>query len=91
MMDFDTLPKGMKIPEPEPIDIEGTSRVAQSKNYNMHQWDEILPLDKIMNIANRILRKNGKMVLFANRPFTTELINSQIPNLPHNYNMNWVS
>ena len=67
----------------------GTSRVAQSKNYNMHQWDEILPLDKIMNIANRILRKNGKMVLFANQPFTTELINSQIPNLPHNYNMYW--
>lgn len=24
MMGFDTLPKGMKIPEPEPIDIEGT-------------------------------------------------------------------
>jgi len=67
----------------------GTSRVAQSKNYNMHQWDEILPLDKIMNITNRILRKNGKMVLFANQPFTTELINAQIPNLPHNYNMYW--
>lgn len=67
----------------------GTSRVAQSKNYNMHQWDETLPLDKIMNIANRILRKNGKMVLFANQPFTTELINTQIPNLPHNYNMYW--
>lgn len=24
MMDFDTLPKGMRIPEPEPIGIEGT-------------------------------------------------------------------
>ena len=24
MMDFAKLPKGMKIPEPEPIDIEGT-------------------------------------------------------------------
>jgi len=67
----------------------GTSRVAQSKNYNMHKWDETLPLDKIMNIANRILRKNGKMVLFANQPFTTELINAQIPNMPHNYNMYW--
>ena len=67
----------------------GTSRVAQSKNYNMHKWDEVLPIDKIMNIANRILRKNGKMILFANQPFTTELINHQIPNLPHNYNMYW--
>ena len=42
-----------------------------------------------MKIANRILRKNGKMVLFANQPFTTELINGQIANLPHNYNMYW--
>jgi site-specific DNA-methyltransferase (adenine-specific) len=67
----------------------GTSRVAQSKNYNMHQWDETLPIDKIMQIANRILRKNGKMVLTANQPFTTQLINAQIPNLPHCYNMYW--
>jgi site-specific DNA-methyltransferase (adenine-specific) len=29
------------------------------------------------------------MILFANQPFTTELINGQIPNLPHNYNMYW--
>ena len=67
----------------------GTSRVAQSKNYNMHQWDETLPLDKIMSIANRILRKNGKMILFAQQPFTTELISKQIPNLPFNYSMIW--
>jgi len=67
----------------------GTSRVAQIKNYNMHQWDETLPLDKIMQIANRILRKNGKMILTANQPFTTQLINAQIPNLPYCYNMYW--
>ena len=67
----------------------GTSMVAQSKSYNMHQWDEIIPVENIMQIANRILRKNGKMVLTANQPFTTELISKQIPNLPHCYNMYW--
>ncbi len=52
-------------------------------------WDDIIPIDKIMQIANRVLRKCGKMVLFAQQPFTTELIYKAIPNLPHNYNMVW--
>lgn len=53
------------------------------------QWDKIIDTDKIMQIANRILRKNGKMLLFAQQPFTTELINKQIANLPHSYNLIW--
>ena len=53
------------------------------------QWDKVIDTDKIMRIANRILRKNGKMLLFAQQPFTTELINKQIANLPHSYNMIW--
>lgn len=59
------------------------------KNHDGHLWDNVIDTDKIMNIANRILRKNGKMVLFAQQPFTTELINKAIPNLPHSYNMIW--
>ena len=53
------------------------------------QWDKVIDTDKIMRIANRILRKNGKMLLFAQQPFTTELINKQIANLPHSYNLIW--
>lgn len=64
-------------------DIEKYKRLSNS------DWDNVIPIYKIMEIANRILRKNGKMVLFANQPFTTELINGQIANLPHNYNMYW--
>jgi site-specific DNA-methyltransferase (adenine-specific) len=52
-------------------------------------WDIVIDTDKIMKIANRILRKNGKMILFAQQPFTTELINKAIPNLPFNYSMIW--
>ena len=64
-------------------DIEKYKRLSNS------EWDNVIPVDKVMQIANRILRKNGKMILFANQPFTTELINGQIANLPHNYNMYW--
>ena len=64
-------------------DIEKYKRLSNS------EWDNVIPVNEIMKIANRILRKNGKMVLFANQPFTTELINGQIANLPHNYNLFW--
>jgi len=52
-------------------------------------WDSVIDTDKIMQIANRILRKNGKMILTAQHPFTNELINKALPNLPFNYSMIW--
>lgn len=60
-----------------------------SKDNGGMKWDNILPTDEVMDIANRILRKNGKMLLFAQQPFTTDLINAQIPNIPHSYNLIW--
>jgi site-specific DNA-methyltransferase (adenine-specific) len=59
------------------------------KHLSNSNWDNVIDTDKIMQIANRILRKNGKMILTANQPFTTELISKAIPNLPHSYNMYW--
>tara|TARA_R110001599_G_scaffold299983_1_gene505051 strand:- start:40 stop:1014 length:975 start_codon:yes stop_codon:yes gene_type:complete len=59
------------------------------KNHDGHLWDNVIDTTKIYEIANRILRKNGKMVLFAQQPFTTELITKAIPNIPHSYNMIW--
>ncbi len=44
---------------------------------------------KVYEIANRILRKNGKMVLFSQEPYTTQLINEAVPNVPFNYRAIW--
>jgi len=63
--------------------------IKKSKRLSNSDWDNVIDTDKIMQIANRILRKNGKMVLTANQPFTTELISKAMPNLPHCYNMYW--
>ena len=60
-----------------------------SKTKLDHNWDNKICTKSIMEIANRILRKNGKMILFAQQPFTTELINNALPNLPHSYNIIW--
>ena len=59
------------------------------KNHDGHLWDNVIDTDKIMQIANRILRKNGKMVMFAQDPFSTELKTKAIPNIPYNYSMIW--
>jgi len=62
---------------------------AGSKTEQDHNWDERLPTKKVFEIANRILRKNGKMILTAQDPFSTELKNNALPNLPYNYSCIW--
>lgn len=57
--------------------------------YKNTSWDVVIDTDKIMDIANRILRKNGKMVLFCQEPFTSELKNKAIPNIPFNQRLIW--
>ena len=71
--------------------MEGQSKTGIYHNgEEKHEWDSIIDTDKIMQLANRILRKNGKMILFAQEPFTRELINKAIPNLPFNYRAIWL-
>ena len=53
------------------------------------EWDEAIEPKKIFEIANRILRKNGKMILFSQEPYSNRLINESIPNIPLNYRMIW--
>lgn len=52
-------------------------------------WDSVIEIDAVYKIADRVLRKNGKMVLFAQQPFTTTLISSQSASLPFLYSMVW--
>ena len=71
--------KSIEYPNKNRVDYDTTAK-----------WDTTIDTNKIYEIANRILRKNGKMILFAQQPFTTELINKQIPNLPLNYVCIWL-
>ena len=70
----------------------GTVKGIKNVNHGMSgkcDWDVVIDTNKIMEIANRILRKNGKMILFAQQPFTNELINKANKNLPFSYSMIW--
>ena len=52
-------------------------------------WDTALnPMDIFIK-TNKLLKKNGKLILFSQEPYTTKLVNSVLPNLPFKYRMVW--
>lgn len=53
------------------------------------KWDKSIEPIKIFEIANRILRKNGKMILFSQEPYTSRMTIDAIPNVPFSYRMMW--
>ena len=57
--------------------------------FNGIDWDFAIDPKEVYAIANRILRKNGKMVLFSQEPYTTRLIAGAIPNVPFSYRAIW--
>lgn len=70
----------------------GTVKDIKNVNHGMSgkcEWDKVIDTNEIYKVANRILRKNGKMVLTAQQPFTNELINKAHNNVPFNYSMIW--
>ena len=57
--------------------------------YKNTSWDVVIETEKVYKLANRILRKNGKMVLFCQEPFTSELKNKALPNISFNQRLIW--
>lgn len=67
----------------------GNMNTDGGRKLGIHGWDLAIEPKKVFEIANRILRKNGKMVLFSQEPYTTKLITEAIPNTPFNYRATW--
>lgn len=67
----------------------GNMNTDGGRKLGINGWDLAIEPKKIYDIANRILRKNGKMVLFSQNPYTTKLINDAIPNVPFSYSAIW--
>src|SRR5699024_5064035 len=53
------------------------------------RWDITIAPEDIHGLANRILRKNGRMILFSQEPYTTQLINGANSNVPFSYRAIW--
>jgi hypothetical protein len=69
--------------------INNPERPKSWGNKEYLKWDDSIEPKRIYEIANRILRKNGKMVLFSQEPYTSKMITEAIPNIPFNYRMIW--
>ena len=67
----------------------GNMNTDGGRKLGINGWDFVIEPKKVYEIANRILRKNGKMILFSQEPYTTQLINGAIPNVPFNYRAIW--
>jgi len=67
----------------------GNMNTDGGRKLGINGWDLAIEPKKVYDIANRILRKNGKMILFSQEPYTTKLITESIPNIPFNYRATW--
>jgi site-specific DNA-methyltransferase (adenine-specific) len=67
----------------------GNMNTDGGRKLGINGWDLAIDPKSIYEIANRILRKNGKMILFSQEPYTTRLINEAIPSMPFNYRATW--
>jgi DNA modification methylase len=72
------------------IDDESVSLILCDLPYGTTacRWDSIIPFDKMWEQYNRIIKKNGAIVLFSAQPFTTKLINSNLKN--YRYSWYWI-
>jgi site-specific DNA-methyltransferase (adenine-specific) len=67
----------------------GNMNTDGGRKLGINGWDLAIEPKKVFEIANRILRKNGKIILFSQEPYTTKLITEEIPNIPFGYRATW--
>lgn len=65
------------------------SRASKDCGYRACDWDDVIPTDKMFAELSRLLRPNGKAILFAQDPYTSTLVKSAIPSLPFLYRAVW--
>ena len=85
------IPSGsvdMVLTDPPYGTIKGLSSGSWAKVKT--DWDVKLDTQAMLNECNRILRHNGALVLFAQDPYTSELITQAHGNLPFSYRYTWL-
>lgn len=67
----------------------GTMDTDGGRKIGIHGWDKCIPPIPMFTELSRLLRPNGKMVLFSQEPYTSDLITSALPSLPFCYRAIW--
>lgn len=67
----------------------GKSKACKDRKYRKCEWDDIIPTNEMFLELARVLRQNGKAVLFSQEPNTSRIISQAIPSLPFAYRAIW--
>ena len=68
----------------------GNSDIAKENGYRDYGWDEIIDTEKMFQEISRVLRPNGKAVLFSQEPYTSHLITNVPPSMLFCYRGIWL-
>ena len=68
----------------------GTMNTDGGRRMKINGWDSIIPTENMFNELLRILRPNGKAILFSQEPYTAHLLTSAIPSLPFSQRLIWL-
>ena len=68
----------------------GDSEKIQHGMKNKTTWDEAIDSTILFDKCEKLLRMNGKLILFSQEPYTSNLITSSHNNLPFNYRLIWL-
>ena len=60
------------------------------KNIASVKWDTRIDHDLLMEQCNRILRLNGRLILFSQEPYTSKIITETHNNLKFSYRLLWL-
>lgn len=65
------------------------NRCTKKTTGRINDWDDKIDTEEIFKIAERILRPNGKMLLFSQGRYTAELIMNENFNISYCYTLVW--
>mgnify|MGYP002517196277 CR=1 FL=1 len=83
MLELDRIYNGDCLDVMQDIDKKSVSLILCDLPYNTTpcKWDCMIPFEPLWNAYKRIIKPEGAIVLFAQQPFTTKLISSNLERL----------
>lgn len=61
--------------------MQGGEAGGKLKMKELRKWDKAFPPQTLFNYACKLLRQNGKLILFSQQPYTSQLILNTIPRI----------
>ena len=92
LIESDNIPSGsvdLILTDPPYGTVKNAPKNWTVGNKASHGWDDSVNPEHLFGVANRILRRNGRLVLFSQEPYTSRLITEAHPNIPFSYRMIW--